>query len=156
MAQGARRVRKLAVRGVRAGRKVGDRARSLRVTRQRQGLLRSDARVRQVVFDGEPLWGRGVEEFSAAGAAAENLGLVADALERAGVACFVVPGGSRTSWAGGVREADGESVLASMRAWYGDSVVFAAKPRPGGVTDFSLFVDDAWPEALSSAPVMRF
>ncbi|MEV7790350.1 sugar phosphotransferase, partial [Streptomyces sp. NPDC088106] len=58
MAQGARRVRKLAVRGARAGRRVGDRARSLRVTRQRQVLLRSDARVRQVAFDGEPLWGR--------------------------------------------------------------------------------------------------
>ncbi|MFB7075300.1 stealth family protein, partial [Streptomyces sp. NPDC056290] len=128
----------------------------LRVTRQRQVLLRSDARVRQVAFDGEPLWGRVVEEFSAAGAAAENLGLVADALERAGVAYFVVPGVSRTSWAVGVREADRESFLASMRALYGGSVVFAAKPRSGGVTDFSLFADDVWPKALSSAPVMRF
>ncbi|WP_258039964.1 Stealth CR1 domain-containing protein, partial [Streptomyces sp. SM1] len=112
--------------------------------------------MRQVAFDGEPLWGRVVEEFSAAGAAAENLGLVADALERAGVAYFVVPGVSRTSWAVGVREADRESFLASMRGLYGGSVVFAARPRSGGVTDFSLFADDVWPKALSSAPVMRF
>ncbi|MGW4045718.1 sugar phosphotransferase, partial [Streptomyces sp. NPDC004721] len=57
----------------------------LRVARQRQALAGSDARVRSAEFDGELLWGRVVEEFSAAGAAADNLALVADALERAGI-----------------------------------------------------------------------
>ncbi|MFJ9001603.1 stealth family protein [Streptomyces sp. NPDC102359] len=128
----------------------------LRVTRQRQGLLRSDAGVRQVAFDGEPLWGRVGDSFTAAGAAAENLGLVADALERAGIAYFVVPGVSRTSWALGVREADREAFLASMRELYAGTVVFAARPRAGGVSDFSLFADEVWPKSLSSAPVMRF
>nr|WP_323137440.1 stealth family protein [Streptomyces viridodiastaticus] len=128
----------------------------LRVTRQRQGLLRSDAGVRQVSFDGEPLWGRVVDGFTAAGAAADNLALVADALERAEISYFVVPGVSRTAWALGVREADREAFLKSMRELYAGTVVFAARPRPGGVSDFSLFADDAWPKSLSSAPVMRF
>ncbi|MFC7510863.1 hypothetical protein ACFQV4_08045 [Streptomyces thermocarboxydus] len=100
----------------------------LRVTRQRQGLLRSDAGVRQVSFDGEPLWGRVVDGFTAAGAAADNLALVADALERAEISYFVVPGVSRTAWALGVRESDREAFLKSMRELYAGTVVFAARP----------------------------
>ncbi|WP_313896682.1 Stealth CR1 domain-containing protein, partial [Streptomyces sp. 2BBP-J2] len=97
-----------------------------------------------------------VDGLTAAGAAADNLALVADALERAGISYFVVPGVSRTAWALGVREADREAFLKSMRELYAGTVVFAARPRPGGVSDFSLFADDAWPKSLSSAPVMRF
>ncbi|XMA37052.1 hypothetical protein O1157_11675 [Streptomyces albogriseolus] len=43
-----------------------------------------------------------------------------------------------------------------MRELYAGTVVFAARPRAGGVSDFSLFADEAWPKSLSSAPVMRF
>ncbi|MDT6988508.1 sugar phosphotransferase, partial [Streptomyces lusitanus] len=102
------------------------------------------------------LWGRVVDGFTAAGTAADNLGLVADALERAGISYFVVPGVSRTAWALGVRESDRAAFLRSMRDLYAGTVVFAARPRPGGVSDFSLFADEVWPKSLSSAPVMRF
>ncbi|MEV5415045.1 stealth family protein [Streptomyces albogriseolus] len=156
MAPASRRIRRLARRGLGVGRKVRDRASAVRLTRQRQGLLGSDAGVRQVSFGGEALWGRVVDGFTAAGAAADNLGLVADALERAEISYFVVPGVSRTAWALGVREADREAFLKSMRELYAGTVVFAARPRPGGVSDFSLFADEAWPKSLSSAPVMRF
>ncbi|MEU5653989.1 sugar phosphotransferase, partial [Streptomyces pseudogriseolus] len=83
MAPASRRVRRLARRGLGVGRKVRDRASAARLARQRQGLLGSDAGVRQVSFDGVPLWGRVVDGFTAAGTAADNLSLVADALERA-------------------------------------------------------------------------
>ncbi len=156
MTPGSRRIRKLARRGLGVGRMVRDQASAALLDRQRRGLLESHAGVRQVAFDGEPLWGRVGDSFTAAGAAAENLGLVADALERAGIAYFVVPGVSRTSWALGVREADREAFLASMRELYAGTVVFAARPRAGGVSDFSLFADEVWPKSLSSAPVMRF
>ncbi|MGW5513104.1 sugar phosphotransferase, partial [Streptomyces albogriseolus] len=115
MARASRRIRRLARRGLGVGRKVRDRASAVRLTRQRQGLLGSDAGVRQVSFGGEALWGRVVDGFTAAGAAADNLALVADALERAGISYFVVPGVSRTAWALGVREADREAFLTSMR-----------------------------------------
>ncbi|MEQ8143879.1 stealth family protein [Streptomyces sp. OP7] len=156
MTPGSRRIRKLARRGIGVGRMVRDQASAALLDRQRRGLLEAHAGVRQAVLDGEPLWGRVGDSFTAAGAAAENLGLVADALERAGIAYFVVPGVSRTSWTLGVREADRGAFLASMRELYAGTVVFAARPRAGGVSDFSLFADEAWPKSLSSAPVMRF
>ncbi|MFC7510860.1 hypothetical protein ACFQV4_08030 [Streptomyces thermocarboxydus] len=135
---------------------VRDRASAVRLARRRQQLLGSDAGVRQATFDGQRLWGRVADGFTAAGAAADNLALVADALERAGVSYFVVPGVSRTAWALGVRESDREAFLKSMRELYAGTVVFAARPRSGGVSDFSLFADEAWPTSLSKAPVLRF
>ncbi|MFF9301874.1 sugar phosphotransferase, partial [Streptomyces sp. NPDC014764] len=83
MAPASRRIRRLARRGLGVGRKVRDRASAARLARQRQGLLGSDAGVRQASFDGQPLWGRVVDGFTAADAAADNMALVADALERA-------------------------------------------------------------------------
>ncbi|MFJ8188169.1 sugar phosphotransferase, partial [Streptomyces sp. NPDC096105] len=84
MAPGSRPIRKLARRGLGVGRKVRDRASAARLDRQRQAVLGPDAGVCQASFHDQPLWGRVVDSFTAAGAAADNLGLVADALERAG------------------------------------------------------------------------
>ncbi|MER6821891.1 stealth family protein [Streptomyces cellulosae] len=156
MSRASRRIRRLARRGLGVGRTVRDRASAARLARRRQGLLRSEAGVRQATFDGQSLWGRVADGFTTAGAAADNLALVADALERAGVPYFVVPGVSRTAWVLGVREADREAFLRSMRELYAGTVVFAARPRSGGVSDFSLFADESWPKSLSKALVMRF
>ena len=137
-------------------RMVVDRAWRVRVARQRQALLRSDVGVRRVVIGRHVLCGRVVEEFSAEGAAAYNLGLVADALERAGVSYFLVPGVSRRAFSVGVSEGDRERFFAAMRELYAGSVVFVGRPRAGSLVNVALFADAVLPKVVLSARVVRF
>ncbi|UGY94232.1 hypothetical protein [Streptomyces gobiensis] len=52
--------------------------------------------MREIVVDGRTFYGRVVDKFTAGDASAHNLGLVADALEQAGISYFLVPGRSGT------------------------------------------------------------
>lgn len=96
------------------------RQREEKIATRRQALLESDATVRTVLFEGRRYYGRTVDRFTAQGARAHNLALVADALEQAGIEYFLVPSRSRTRHVVALRRADRKALLDALRATYGE------------------------------------
>ncbi|MFD5315533.1 stealth family protein [Streptomyces sp. NPDC127098] len=134
-----------------------ERKRADRVAARRRELLHSDPEIRTVEVAGTVFYGRTVTRFSAADAAARNLGLVCDALESAEIEYFLVPGRSHTRHVVGVRHADRKRLLSAMRSTYGGTALYAmkagAEALPG---DAVLYADGSLPAALKRQDTIRF
>ncbi|MBM7167323.1 stealth conserved region 3 domain-containing protein [Streptomyces sp. G44] len=128
-----------------------------KIAARRLALLASDPEVREIRFEGHTYYGRTVGHFTATGASARNLGLVADALGSAGVDYFLVPGRSHTRHVIGMRLADRKRLLDELRAMYGATALYAVKPGtaplPSGAV---LYADGSLPTALKRQDVIRF
>ncbi|WP_456154687.1 stealth conserved region 3 domain-containing protein [Streptomyces chartreusis] len=115
----------------------------------------TDPVLRPVAVRGQRLYGRVVTRFSAAEAAAANLGLVVAALEQAGVPYFLVPA-SRIRHTVGVNTVDRERLLATLEQQNAGKAVFIGRPLPGGkLKNPALFMDGVLPTPLRTAPVLR-
>jgi hypothetical protein len=133
------------------------RQREEKIATRRQALLESDATVRTVLFEGRRYYGRTVDRFTAQGARAHNLALVADALEQAGIEYFLVPSRSRTRHVVALRRADRKALLDALRATYGESPLYALKPSAKALPeDAVLYADGSLPTALKRQDVIRF
>jgi hypothetical protein len=136
---------------------AAERKRAERVAARRRELLRADPEIRTVEVAGTVFYGRTVTRFSAAGAAARNLGLVCDALDGAGIPYFLVPGRSGTRHVVGVRHADRKRLLSALRRTYGGTALYAMKtgtdPLPA---DAVLYADGSLPAALKRRDTIRF
>ncbi|WP_306321765.1 MULTISPECIES: stealth family protein [unclassified Streptomyces] len=135
------------------------RRRRQKVAARRQALLESDTTVRTVPFEGRTYYGRTVDRFTAAGASAHSLALIADALEQAGIAYFLVPGRSRTRTRHvvAVRRTDRKKLLDTLRVTYGTSPLYALKPTSQPLPDDAvLYADGSLPTALKRQDVIRF
>nr|WP_244187822.1 stealth family protein [Streptomyces regalis] len=115
----------------------------------------TDPLLRPVAVRGQHLYGRIVTRFSAAEAAAANLGLVVAALEQEGIPYFLVPT-ARTRHTVGVNAVDRERFLTTLEAQNAGKAVFIGRPLPGGqLKNPALFIDGVLPTALRTAPVLR-
>ncbi|RKS07573.1 Stealth-like protein [Nocardiopsis sp. Huas11] len=126
-----------------------------KIARRRRKLLDGDPSLRSFTADGVEMLGRAVEDFTAAGASERNLNLVADALDKAGVEYFLVPGRSPLRHVVGVHRSQRKAFLEAMRELYRASAVYAAKPTRDGVTVFSAYVDGALDEQIKSGLTIR-
>ncbi|GGW60714.1 exopolysaccharide phosphotransferase [Streptomyces griseoloalbus] len=127
----------------------------LRTLRRRRRAAVTDPVLRPVAVRGQQLYGRVVTRFSAAEAAAANLGLVVAALEQAGIPHFLVPA-SRTRHTVGVNAVDRERFLAALEERNAGKPVFIGRPLPGGqLKNPALFMDGLLPSPLRTAPVLR-
>lgn len=136
---------------------AAERGRQEKIAARRLALLASDPEVREVRFEGDTYYGRTVDHFTSAGAAARNLGLVADALERADVDYFLVAGRSNTRHVVGIRLADRKRLLDELRAMYGESALYAVKPGTAPIPSGAvLYADGSLPTALKRQDVIRF
>lgn len=114
-----------------------------------------DPVLRPVAVRGQQLYGRVVTRFSAAEAAAANLGLVVAALEREGISYFLVPA-SRTRHTLGVNAVDRERFLDALEEQNAGKAVFIGRPLPGGhLKHPALFLDGVLPTPLRAAPALR-
>jgi len=114
-----------------------------------------DPVLRPVAVRGQQLYGRVVTRFSAAEAAAANLGLVVAALEREGISYFLVPA-SRTRHTVGVNAVDRERFLDALEEQNAGKAVFIGRPLPGGhLKHPALFLDGVLPTPLRAAPALR-
>jgi hypothetical protein len=73
----------------------------------------TDPVLRPVTVRGQQLYGRVVTRFTAAEAAADNLGLVVAALEQEGIPYFLIPA-ARTRYTVGVNAVDRERFLTAL------------------------------------------
>ncbi|MFJ6569677.1 stealth family protein [Streptomyces sp. NPDC091292] len=136
---------------------AADLRRDERIAERRRELLASDYTVRTVTVDGHTFYGRQVRAFTAAGASAHNLNLVTDALDRAGIDYFLVPGRTLTRHCVGVRRTDRKDLLATLRSMYGASPLYALKPGGDRMpADATLYADGSLPTALKRGSVIRF
>jgi len=141
--------------GPRVERKAAERVWQLRTLRRRRRAADTAPEFRPVAVRGQRLYGRVVTRFRAAEAAAANLALVVDALEREGIAHFLVPA-SRTRHTVGVNAVDRERFLTALESLNAGQPVFIGRPLPGGqLRHPALFMDGVLPSALRSAPVLR-
>ncbi|WP_318280148.1 stealth family protein [Streptomyces griseoloalbus] len=139
----------------RVERKAAERVWQLRTLRRRRRAAVTDPVLRPVAVRGQQLYGRVVTRFSAAEAAAANLGLVVAALEQAGIPHFLVPA-SRTRHTVGVNAVDRERFLAALEERNAGKPVFIGRPLPGGqLKNPALFMDGLLPSPLRTAPVLR-
>ncbi|MFJ5837150.1 stealth family protein [Streptomyces shenzhenensis] len=139
----------------RVERRAAERVWQLRTMRRRRRAAVTDPVLRPVAVRGQQLYGRVVTRFSAAEAAAANLGLVVAALEREGIPYFLVPA-SRTRHTVGVHAVDRERFLDALEAQNAGTAVFIGKPLPGGKLHHpALFMDGVLPAALRSSPTLR-
>ncbi|MEU1305269.1 stealth family protein [Streptomyces shenzhenensis] len=139
----------------RVERKAAERVWQLRTMRRRRRAAVTDPVLRPVAVRGQQLYGRVVTRFSAAEAAAANLGLVVAALEREGIPYFLVPA-SRTRHTVGVHAVDRERFLDALETQNAGTAVFIGKPLPGGKLHHpALFMDGVLPAALRSSPTLR-
>ncbi|GGJ41670.1 exopolysaccharide phosphotransferase [Streptomyces brasiliensis] len=123
--------------------------------RRRRRAAVTDPVLRPVAVRGQHLYGRVVTRFSAAEAAAANLGLVVAALEQEGIAYFLVPT-SRTRHTVGVNAVDRERFLTALETQNSGKAVFIGRPLPGGtLKNPALFLDGVLPAALRTAPTLR-
>jgi hypothetical protein len=108
-----------------------------------------------VAVRGQQLYGRVVTGFSAAGAAASNLGRGVAASQEAGVPYFLLPA-ARTRYTVGVNAVDRERFLAALETQNAGKAVFIGRPLPGGrLHRPALFMDGVLPAALRTAPTLR-
>ncbi|MCI3243451.1 stealth family protein [Streptomyces spinosisporus] len=139
----------------RVERKAAERVWQLRTMRRRRRAAVTDPVLRPVAVRGQWFYGRVVTGFSAAEAAASNLGLVVAALEQEGIPHFLVPG-SRTRHTVGVNAVDRERFLTALEAQNAGKAVFIGRPLPGGkLLHPALFMDGVLPAALRTAPTLR-
>ncbi|MES5825193.1 stealth family protein [Streptomyces sp. RG80] len=139
----------------RVERKAAESVWQLRTMRRRRRAAVTDPVLRPVAVRGQQLYGRVVTRFSAAEAAAANLGLVLAALEREGIPYFLVPA-ARTRHTVGVNAVDRERFLTAIEALNEGKAVFIGRPLPGGKLKHpALFMDGALPAGLRTAPVLR-
>ncbi|WP_018530969.1 MULTISPECIES: stealth family protein [unclassified Streptomyces] len=128
-----------------------------RIEARRRAMLDSDSAVRTVTFEDRTYYGRVVSQFTAAGASARNLTLVADALEQAGVEYFLVPGRSRTRHVVALRRVDRKKLLDTLRATHGSSPLYALRPSSEPLpAEAVLYADGSLPTALKRQDVIRF
>lgn len=139
----------------RVERKAAERVWQLRTMRRRRRAAVTDPVLRPVAVRGQQLYGRVVTRFSAADAAAANLGLVVAALEQEGIPYFLVPA-SRTRHTVGVNAVDRERFLTALEAQNAGKAVFIGRPLPGGkLKNPALFMDGVLPAPLRTAPTLR-
>lgn len=139
----------------RVERKASEKVWQLRTLRRRRRAAVTDPVLRPVAVRGQQLYGRVVTRFSAAEAAAANLGLVVTALESEGIPYFLVPA-SRTRHTVGVNAVDRERLLTTLEARYTGTAVFIGRPLPGGKLKHpALFLDGVLPARLRTSPVLR-
>lgn len=139
----------------RVERRAAEQVWQLRTMRRRRRAAVTDPVLRPVAVRGQQLYGRVVTGFSAAEAAAANLGLVVAALEQAGVPYFLVPA-SRIRHTVGVNTVDRERLLATLEEQNAGRAVFIGRPLPGGkLKNPALFMDGVLPTPLRTAPVLR-
>lgn len=139
----------------RVERKAAERVWQLRTMRRRRTAAVTDPTLRPVTVRGQQLYGRVVTRFSAAEAAAANLGLVVAALEQEGIPYFLVPA-SRTRHTVGLNAVDRERFLTTLEAQNAGKAVFLGRPLPGGqLKNPALFMDGVLPTALRTASVLR-
>ncbi len=139
----------------RVERKAAEQVWQLRTLRRRRRAAVTDPVLRPVAVRGQQLYGRVVTRFSAAEAAAANLGLVVAALEQTGVPYFLVPA-SRIRHTVGVNTVDRERLLATLEEQNAGRAVFIGRPLPGGkLKNPALFMDGVLPTPLRTAPVLR-
>lgn len=139
----------------RVERRAAEQVWQLRTMRRRRMAAVTDPVLRPVAVRGQRLYGRVVTRFSAAEAAAANLGLVVTALEQAGVPYFLVPA-SRIRHTVGVNTVDRERLLATLEQQNAGKAVFIGRPLPGGkLKNPALFMDGVLPTPLRKAPVLR-
>ncbi|MFC8241669.1 stealth family protein [Streptomyces chartreusis] len=139
----------------RVERRAAEQVWQLRTMRRRRMAAVTDPVLRPVAVRGQRLYGRVVTRFSAAEAAAANLGLVVAALEQAGVPYFLVPA-SRIRHTVGVNTVDRERLLATLEQQNAGKAVFIGRPLPGGkLRNPALFMDGVLPTPLRKAPVLR-
>jgi hypothetical protein len=140
---------------LRVERKAAEKVWQLRTMRRRRMAAVTDPVLRPVVVLGQQLYGRVVTRFSAAEAAAANLGLVVAALEQEGIPYFLVPA-SRTRHTVGVNAVDQERFLATLEAQNVGRAVLIGEPVPGGKLKHpALFMDGVLPTSLRTAPILR-
>jgi hypothetical protein len=139
----------------RVERKAAERVWQLRTMRRRRRAAVTDPVLRPVAVRGQQFYGRVVTRFSAAEAAAANLGLVVAALEREGIPYFLLPA-SRTRHTVGVNAVDRERFLAALEAQNAQKAVFIGRPLPGGKLKYpALFLDGVLPAPLRTSPALR-
>ncbi|MEU1692443.1 stealth family protein [Streptomyces hirsutus] len=139
----------------RVERKAAESVWQLRTMRRRRRAAVTDPVLRPVAVRGQQLYGRVVTRFSAAEAAAANLGLVVAALEQEGIPYFLVPA-SRTRHTVGVNVVDRERLLTTLEARNAGKAVFIGRPLPGArLKHPALFMDGVLPTALRTAPILR-
>ncbi|MBL1109456.1 stealth family protein [Streptomyces sp. 5-8] len=139
----------------RVERKAAERVWQLRTMRRRRKAAVTDPVLRPVAVRGQQFYGRVVDRFTAAEAAASNLDLVVSALEQEGISYFLVPT-SRTRYTVGVNIVDRERILAALEARNAGTAVFIGRPLPGGQLKHpALFLDGVLPPQLRTAPVLR-
>lgn len=139
----------------RVERRAAEQVWQLRTMRRRRRAAVTDPVLRPVAVRGQQLYGRVVTRFSAAEAAAANLGLVVAALEHAGVPYFLVPA-SRIRHTVGVNTVDRERLLATLEQQNAGRAVFIGRPLPGGkLKNPALFMDGVLPTPLRTASVLR-
>ncbi|MFP8942693.1 stealth family protein [Streptomyces fenghuangensis] len=132
------------------------RRRAERIEERRRAMLDADPDLRPFTFGEHTFYGRTVTDFTAADAAAHNLGLVADALEHAGLEHFLVPSRSHTGHVLGVRLSDRKAFLTALRELYGTRPLYAARPgREDLPADAVLYADGALPTGLKRQSVIR-
>ncbi|MFF7334720.1 stealth conserved region 3 domain-containing protein [Streptomyces sp. NPDC008150] len=140
--------------GPRVERKAVERVWQLRTMRRRRRAAVTDPVLRPVKVRGQGLYGRVVDRFTAAEAAAANLDLVVAALERESIPYFLV--GSRTRHVLGVNVVDRERFLDALEEQNAGKAVFIGRPLPGGKLKHpAMFLDGALPAPLRTAPVLR-
>jgi hypothetical protein len=139
----------------RVERKLADEIWQLRAMRHRHRAAASNGELRRIVVSGQKFYGRVIDRFSAAEAAAENMDLVIAALEQAGASYFLVPA-SRLRHTLGVHEADRDRFLAALERQNSGSAVFIGQPLRGErFRNLALCMDGKLPSGLRSAPVLR-
>lgn len=139
----------------RVERKAAESVWQLRTMRRRRRAAVTDPVLRPVAVRGQQLYGRVVTRFSAAEAAAANLGLVVAALEQEGIPYFLVPA-ARTRHTVGMNVVDRERLLSALEAQNEGKAVFIGRPMPGGKLKHpALFMDGALPAGLRTAPILR-
>ncbi|MFR0354996.1 stealth family protein [Streptomyces sediminimaris] len=139
----------------RVERKAAERVWQLRTMRRRRQAAVTDPVLRPVAVRGQQLYGRVVTAFTAAEAAACNLGLVVAALEQEGIPYFLLPA-ARTRYTVGVNAVDRERFLAALETQNAGKAVFIGRPLPGGqLRHPALFMDGVLPTPLRTAPTLR-
>ncbi|KRV48130.1 sugar phosphotransferase [Wenjunlia vitaminophila] len=139
----------------RVERKAAEEIWQLRSMRRRRRAVATNGELRLTTVTGEQVYGRVVNDFSAADAAADNLELVISALERAGATYFLVPS-SKLRYTVGVNEADRDRVMAALEEEHGGSAVYIGQPMLGGkLNNAALYLDGKLPAGLNKSRVLR-
>ncbi|NBM18086.1 stealth family protein [Streptomyces sp. GC420] len=126
-----------------------------RIASRRRALLAGDEALAEITLDGRVYYGRRISSFE--DAAARNLSLVADALEKAGIEYFLVPGRSPLRHVVGVRLEDRKALLTSLRELYRSTALYALKTGKDLLPeDIALYADGALPTALKRRDTIRF